>query len=98
MGQEQYALGMIETWGYSALVGAADACAKTANVKVTAHEKIDAGIVTIYVLGDVASVKAAVEAGAAEARRIGKLLSCHVISRPDNAVFHMLDKGLAKGG
>jgi ethanolamine utilization protein EutM len=77
---------MIETWGVPALIAAADAAAKTADVRVTAYEKADAGIVTIYILGEVAAVKAAVEAGAAEARRVGKLLSTHVIPRPDPSV------------
>lgn len=80
------ALGMIETWGIPALIAAADAAAKTADVRVTAYEKADAGIVTVYILGDVASVKAAVEAGEAAARKVGKLLSAHVIPRPDSSI------------
>lgn len=84
------ALGMIETWGVPALIAAADAAAKTADVQVTAYEKADAGIVTIYLLGDVASVKTAVEAGADAARKVGKLLGTHVIPRPDASVYRMV--------
>jgi microcompartment protein CcmL/EutN len=89
-------LGMIETYGLPALIAAADAAAKTADVKVTTYEKVDAGIVTIYILGDVAAVKAAVDAGAAEARRVGKLLSTHVIPRPDPSVHAMIQEAWAK--
>ncbi|MFC5402897.1 BMC domain-containing protein [Cohnella soli] len=85
------AVGMIETWGYPALVAAADTAAKTADVQVTAYEKADAGIVTVYVLGDVAAVKTAVEAGGDAAKRVGKLLATHVIARPDASVFAMVE-------
>ncbi|MFC5469858.1 BMC domain-containing protein [Cohnella suwonensis] len=85
------ALGMIETWGYPALIAAADAAAKTADVQVTAYEKADAGIVTVYVLGDVASVQTAIEAGGEAAKRVGKLLATHVIPRPDASVFAMVE-------
>jgi microcompartment protein CcmL/EutN len=85
-------LGMIETYGLPALIAAADAAAKTADVKVTTYEKVDAGIVTIYILGDVAAVKAAVDAGAAEAKRVGKLLATHVIPRPDPFVYAMIQE------
>jgi microcompartment protein CcmL/EutN len=89
-------LGLIETYGLPALIAAADAAAKTADVKVTTYEKVDAGIVTIYILGDVAAVKAAVDAGAAEAKRVGKLLSTHVIPRPDPAVYAMIQEAWLK--
>lgn len=89
-------LGMIETYGLPALIAAADAAAKTADVKVMTYEKVDAGIVTIYILGDVAAVKAAVDAGAAEAKRVGKLLSTHVIPRPDPSVHAMIQEAWAK--
>lgn len=91
----RFALGMIETLGVPALIAAADAAAKTADVQVAAYEKADAGIVTVYLWGDVASVKAAVEAGEAEARRVGQLLSAHVIPRPDGSVSLMLEKLLS---
>ncbi|MBW5444473.1 BMC domain-containing protein [Cohnella sp. CFH 77786] len=81
---------MIETWGVPALVAAADAAAKTADVRVTAYDKADAGLVTVYIRGDVASVKAAVEAGSEAARRVGKLISAHVIPRPDAGIDAMI--------
>ncbi|RKP54066.1 BMC domain-containing protein [Cohnella endophytica] len=90
------ALGMIETRGIPALFAAADAAAKTADVQVTAYEKADAGIVTIYVLGDVSSVKTAVEAGAEAAKKVGILLATHVIARPDASVYAMVRSKLPK--
>ncbi|MEC0231008.1 BMC domain-containing protein [Paenibacillus alba] len=92
MNEKLMSLGMIETYGLPALIAAADAAAKTADVKVTTYEKADAGIVTIYILGDVAAVKAAVDAGAAEAKRVGKLLSTHVIPRPDPSVHALIQE------
>ncbi|TXK76706.1 BMC domain-containing protein [Paenibacillus sp. N3.4] len=92
MNEKLMSLGMIETYGLPALIAAADAAAKTADVKVKTYEKVDAGIVTIYILGDVAAVKAAVDAGAAEAKRVGKLLSTHVIPRPDPSVHAMIQE------
>ncbi|MEB3101603.1 BMC domain-containing protein [Ferviditalea candida] len=86
MKTESYALGMIETRGLPALIAAADAAAKAASVRVAAYEQADAGIVTVYILGDVASVTAAVGAGAAAARETGELLHSHVIPRPDREV------------
>jgi len=88
--EQKLALGMIETYGLPALIAAADAAAKTADVKVTMYEKVDAGIVTVYIWGDVAAVKAAVDAGADEAKRVGKLLGTQVIPRPDPSVYTML--------
>jgi microcompartment protein CcmL/EutN len=86
----QSALGMIETWGIPALIAAADAAVKTADVRVTTYEKADAGLVTVYIRGDVSSVKAAVDAGAAAAQAVGKLISAHVIPRPDAELVRML--------
>ncbi|MEB4797988.1 BMC domain-containing protein [Paenibacillus chondroitinus] len=88
--EQKLALGMIETYGLPALIAAADAAAKTADVKVTMYEKVDAGIVTVYIWGDVAAVKAAVDAGADEAKRVGKLLGTQVIPRPDPSIYTML--------
>lgn len=88
--EQKLALGMIETYGLPALIAAADAAAKTADVKVTMYEKVDAGIVTVYIWGDVAAVKAAVDAGAEVAKRVGKLLGIQVIPRPDPSVYKML--------
>jgi len=76
------ALGMIETRGLVSLIEAADAMVKAANVLIVAWDKVDAGLVTVLVRGDVGSVKAATDAGAAAARRVGELIGVHVIPRP----------------
>jgi ethanolamine utilization protein EutM len=76
------ALGLIETRGLIGLIAAADAAAKAADIRVVSRQKADAGLVTILFHGDVASVKAAVDAGAAAARQSGELISAHVIARP----------------
>ncbi|MFB6362940.1 BMC domain-containing protein [Paenibacillus elgii] len=91
MTQSRTALGLIETIGVPALIAAADAAAKTADVRVMTFEKADAGLITVYIVGDVASVRAAVEAGGEEARRVGKLVGTHVIPRPDLSVSAMLE-------
>ncbi|WP_010499902.1 BMC domain-containing protein [Paenibacillus elgii] len=91
MTQPSTALGLIETIGVPALIAAADAAAKTADVRVMTFEKADAGLITVYIVGDVASVRAAVEAGGEEARRVGKLVGTHVIPRPDLSVSAMLE-------
>src|SRR5512133_3285291 len=78
----QEALGMVETKGLVAMIEAADAMVKAANVTLVGYEKIGAGFVTAIVRGDVAAVKAATDAGAAAARRVGELVSVHVIPRP----------------
>jgi len=78
----QEALGMIECRGLVAMIEAADAAVKTANVKLVGWEKIDAGLVTAIVRGEVGAVKAAVDAGAAAGRKVGEVLSTHVIPRP----------------
>jgi len=80
------ALGMIETYGLPALIAAADAAAKAADVRIRTREKADAGIVIVYIEGDVSSVKAAVEAGEAAARQVGTLRGTHVIPNPDESV------------
>ena len=76
------ALGMIETKGFIGAVEAADAMVKTANVVLVGKEYIGAGYVTVMIRGDVGAVKAATDAGAAAARRVGELVSVHVIPRP----------------
>jgi microcompartment protein CcmL/EutN len=76
------ALGMVETKGLVALIEAADTMVKAAKVKLVGYEKIGSGLVTVMVRGDVAAVKAATDAGAAAARRVGELVSVHVIPRP----------------
>lgn len=80
------ALGMIETRGLVAMIEAADAMVKAANVTLVGYEKVDAGLVTAIVRGEVGAVKAAVDAGAAAARKIGEVTSVHVIPRPHSEV------------
>jgi ethanolamine utilization protein EutM len=86
------ALGMIETKGLVGSVEAADAMVKAANVVLIGKEYIGAGYVTVMVRGDVGAVKAATDAGAAAARRVGELVSVHVIARPHNEVEKILQK------
>ena len=76
---ERDALGLIECRGLVAMIEAADAAVKSANVTLVGWEKIDAGLVTAIVRGEVGAVKAAVDAGAAAGRRVGEVLSTHVI-------------------
>jgi microcompartment protein CcmL/EutN len=76
------AIGMIETMGYTGLVEASDAMCKAANVELVKSVQIGGGLVTTIVRGDVGSVKAAVDAGADAANRVGELMSAHVIARP----------------
>jgi len=84
------ALGMIETRGLVGLIEATDAMLKTANVVLVGWEKVDAGLVTAIVRGDVGSVKAATDAGAAAARRVGELVGVHVIPRPADDLEQVL--------
>jgi len=87
------ALGMIETKGLIGVVESADAMVKAANVKLVAYEKIGGGYVTALVRGDVAAVRAAVDAGAAAARKVGELVSIHVIPRPHEQLEDVLPIG-----
>ena len=84
------ALGMIETRGLVGSVEAADAMVKAANVTLVGKEPVGGGLVTVFVRGDVGAVKAATDAGAAAAQRVGELISCHVIPRPDAMVESIL--------
>ena len=86
----QEALGMVETRGLTAAIEAADAMTKAAEVTLTGTEKIGSGLVTVMVRGDVGAVKAAVEAGAACASRLGELVAQHVIPRPHSDVEKIL--------
>lgn len=88
----QEALGMVETIGLIGSVEAADAMVKAANVVLVGKEFIGAGYVTVIVRGDVGAVKAATDAGAAAARRVGELLAVHVIPRPHSEVERILPK------
>ena len=87
------ALGMIETKGLIGAIEAADAMVKTANVVLIGKEYIGPGYVTVMVRGDVGAVKAATDAGAAAARRVGELVAVHVIPRPHAEVEKILPKG-----
>ena len=89
----QEALGLVETKGLIGSVEAADAMVKAANVVLIGKEYIGAGYVTVMVRGDVGAVKAATDAGAAAARRVGELVSVHVIPRPHAEVERILPKG-----
>jgi ethanolamine utilization protein EutM len=84
------ALGMVETKGLVGSIEAADAMVKAANVVLVGKEYIGAGYVTVMVRGDVGAVKAATDAGAAAARRVGELVSVHVIPRPHQEVEKVL--------
>jgi ethanolamine utilization protein EutM len=86
------ALGMVETKGLIGSVEAADAMVKAANVTLIGKEYIGAGYVTVLVRGDVGAVKAATDAGAAAARRVGELVSVHVIPRPHTDVEKILPR------
>jgi microcompartment protein CcmL/EutN len=86
------ALGMVETKGLVAMIEAADAMVKAAKVTLVGWEKIGAGYVTAIVRGDVAAVKAAVDAGAEAAGRVGTVVSVHVIARPHDDLPGMLPK------
>lgn len=79
---EQIALGMIETRGVVAAIEAADAMAKAANVTLMGQEKVGGGLVAVYVRGEVGAVKAATDAGAVAANKIGEVVAVHVIPRP----------------
>ena len=92
------ALGMIEARGFAAVVEAADAMVKAAKVELVSYEKTGGGYVTAIVRGDVAAVKAATDAGAAAARRVGELVSVHVIPRPHSNLEDVLPIGKANAG
>ena len=85
------ALGMIETRGLVASIEAADAMVKAANVTLQCKEHVGGGLVTIMVRGDVGAVKAATDAGAAAAERVGTLISVHVIPRPHEELEEILE-------
>lgn len=90
------ALGMIETKGLVCLIEAADAALKAANVKMVGWEKVGSALVTVFLVGDVAAVKAAVDAGASAAAKIGEVISVQVIPRPHEELSAILPK--PKGG
>jgi ethanolamine utilization protein EutM len=92
MAETQTALGMIETKGLIAAIEAADTMVKAANVKLVGQERIGSGLVTVMVRGDVGAVKAATDAGAAAAQRVGELVAVHVIPRPHSDTETILPK------
>ena len=92
------ALGMIETKGFVGMVEASDAMVKAAKVELVHYEKIGGGYTTAIVRGDVAAVKAATEAGARAAERVGELVSVHVIPRPHANIDAILPLGRQGGG
>jgi microcompartment protein CcmL/EutN len=86
------ALGFIETQGFTAVFEAIDSACKAANVEVIGKEKLGGGYITVVIKGDVAAVKAAVEAGTSKVAGLGKLIASHVIARPSAAVLSLLPK------
>ena len=92
------ALGMIETKGLVGAIEAADAMVKSANVQLIGKEQVGGGLVTVMVRGDVGAVKAATDAGAAAAEKVGELISVHVIARPHGEVDNILPKGKPLAG
>ncbi|PIS47400.1 MAG: ethanolamine utilization protein EutM [Elusimicrobia bacterium CG08_land_8_20_14_0_20_51_18] len=86
------ALGMVETKGFMAMIEASDAMAKSAKVKLIGYEKIGSGYVTTLCLGEVGAVRAAVEAGAAAAQKVGELVGIHVIPRPHDDLEKYISK------
>lgn len=91
--QTSDALGMIETRGFAAMVEASDAMVKAAKVELTGYEKTGGGYVTAVVRGDVAAVKAALDAGSRAAERVGEVISTHIIPRPHANVDEVLPLG-----
>lgn len=96
MAKQMEALGMIETRGFVTLVEATDAMLKAANVQFLGWDKIGSGLVSAFVTGDVAAVKAAVDAGAAAASRIGEVVSVQVIPRPHEDLGVVLPQAAGK--
>ncbi len=93
------ALGMIETRGFAAMVEAADAMVKAARVELVGYEKTGGGYNTAIIRGDVAAVRAALDAGNSAAQKVGEVISVHIIPRPHNNVDQVLPlgRGLVKG-
>lgn len=85
------ALGMIETRGLVAAIEALDAALKTADVDIVNRHIVKGGIVTVEITGDVGAIKVAIEAGAAAAKKLGNFIGCHVIARPDEMVYEMIE-------
>src|ERR1035437_9415209 len=90
--QASFAVGLIETQGFTAVFEAIDTAVKTANVEVLAREKLGGGYITVVIKGDVAAVRAAVDAGKAKVEGLGKLIAAHVIPSPSQGVLSLLPK------
>lgn len=90
--QAPFAVGLIETQGFTAVFEAIDTAVKTANVEVLAREKLGGGYITVLIKGDVAAVRAAVDAGKAKVEGLGKLVAAHVIPSPSQAVLSLVPK------
>lgn len=98
MARVNEALGMIETKGLVCLIEAADSALKAANVNMVGWEKVGSGLVTVFMTGDVAAVKAAVDAGASAASKIGEVVSVQVIPRPHEDLGAILPGNKKKAG
>ncbi len=86
----EYALGLIETRGLVGAIEAADAMVKAANVRLIGRERVDAALITVKIVGETAAVRSAVDAGAAAAKRVGELISSHVIPRPSDEIEDLI--------
>jgi microcompartment protein CcmL/EutN len=95
--QAPFAIGMIETQGFTAVIEAIDTAAKAASVEVIGKEKLGGGFVTVVIKGDVAAVKAAIEAGKSKVEGLGKLIAAHVIARPSASILALLPAQSTKG-
>jgi carbon dioxide concentrating mechanism protein CcmO len=92
MPDSSQAIGLIETQGFTAVIEAIDTACKAANVEIAGREKLGGGYICVVIRGDVAAVKAAVDAGKAKVEGLGKLVAAHVIARPSSAVLGLLPK------
>lgn len=92
MAEAREALGMVETKGFVGMIEASDAMGKAAKVRLLGYEKIGSGLVTTLCRGEVGAVRAAVDAAAAAAQKVGELVSVHVIPRPHDDVERYLDQ------
>jgi microcompartment protein CcmL/EutN len=90
--QASFAVGLIETQGFTAAFEAIDTALKTANVEVLAREKLGGGYITIVIKGDVSAVRAAIDAGRSHVEGLGKLIAAHVIPNPSKGVLALLPK------
>src|SRR3989304_1939632 len=86
----EYALGLIETRGLVGAIEAADAMVKAANVQLVGKERVDAALITVKIVGETAAVRSAVDAGSAAAKRVGELISSHVIPRPSHEIEDLI--------